>query len=105
MSKDADVTADLEARMRARSVPIPEDLVGGVVVYRLGYMCRLKRKGAAYIRAATGRAVVPYDITARTIHHGCRCNKEGVQTLSSVMKLLENGYTFCRNRGAAGNKR
>lgn len=103
MSRAADVTADLEARMRARSVPIPEDLVGGVGVYRLGRMVRNKRKGSTYIPAATARAVVPVDVDTRLIHYGCRCNKEDAAYCLSVMKALDNGYSFCRNRG--GSKR
>lgn len=105
MSRDADVAADLEARMHARSVPIPEDLVGGASVYRLGRMVRLKRKGSPYIRAAIGRAVVPIDAERRLIHYGCRCRKELESSITSqVMSALEHGYTFCPNRGGGARK-
>lgn len=104
MSRDADVTADLEARMRARQVPIPVHTVGGVEVFMLGRMVRLQRKGSAYLPAAKARAVVPVDVEQRLIHHGCGCNKENPQHSASVIQGLENGYTFCRNRGGTGIK-
>jgi hypothetical protein len=102
MSRDAEVTMDLELRMLARHVPVPEDVIAGVKVWRLGRMVRLQRKGSVYIPAARARAMVPVNLDDRIYHHGCSCHKNDPTMLRlAVIDAIERGFASCKLRGAA----